>query len=187
MQKKGNLIRTIEMDGENYYCLSDLSKIIGVNSLYRQAGGTGGVVKVSTETSGGFQDISYISESSMIKVILSSRKVPDDLKREILEKSKIGTKVMKAISNFDFSEVPENMYLYVIEESITGNIKIGISSNPERRLAQLQVGNSSDLNLIYVKKSENALVEERYHHIANYKSLVRGEWFTPEAKKYLIS
>ena len=71
------------------------------------------------------------------------------------------------------------IFIYFIQEGRQGNIKIGISSNPERRLRGLQTGNPSDLNLLFHMPGdrflEQCLHEKfRYHHIS-------GEWFKPSA------
>ncbi|HZJ92080.1 MAG TPA: GIY-YIG nuclease family protein, partial [Thiopseudomonas sp.] len=70
-----------------------------------------------------------------------------------------------------------DMYVYMIREPSTGNIKIGISQDPERRLRQLQTGNSSKLELVACAKAENRYEDEMNLHRMVKNMLVRGEWF----------
>ena len=71
------------------------------------------------------------------------------------------------------------MYLYAIQDSTSGYIKIGYSANPEHRLRELQTGNSGALRLIHtsqIKKDRARLVEQQLHkEIGHLK--IRGEWF----------
>jgi len=70
-------------------------------------------------------------------------------------------------------------HLYVIQSHTTGAFKVGRSSNPERRLHDLQVGSPFKLRLILVvegmgwreKRVHEAL--QGYHSQGTYE----GEWF----------
>ena len=68
-------------------------------------------------------------------------------------------------------------FVYFIKSGATGSIKIGVSKDPLRRLADLQNASGEELELIGVIKGnrnrEKAL-HERFAH-----GNVRGEWFTP--------
>ena len=70
--------------------------------------------------------------------------------------------------------------VYIIAESSTGPLKIGIAANPEGRLADLQVGNPRPLLLVHSfacgsrAKAEQA--ERNFHRILAAYS-IRGEWF----------
>lgn len=63
----------------------------------------------------------------------------------------------------------------MIQEIDTLNVKIGYAINIEKRLNELQVGNSSELKII--NSFEGARILER--HIQNYfwGNHIRGEWF----------
>lgn len=76
------------------------------------------------------------------------------------------------------------MYIYAIKNPDTGNIKIGISKDPEARLKQLRVGNDADLRLVLVEKIEapNRFQDERLAHLKNQYLRIRGEWFRSGAR-----
>jgi predicted GIY-YIG superfamily endonuclease len=67
--------------------------------------------------------------------------------------------------------------IYLIRSKETGDYKIGISKHPQKRLKQLQTGNSSELELITSYDSEYASrIETTLHNI--YSHLKKeGEWF----------
>lgn len=73
------------------------------------------------------------------------------------------------------------MFVYAIKESDTGNVKIGISTNPYRRLQQLQTGNSSRLELVAMKEAVNGYEDEQAAHLANKQYHIHNEWFTAPA------
>jgi len=74
-----------------------------------------------------------------------------------------------------------NYLIYFIQSGRKGAIKIGYTSNLERRLAELQIGNPSILHVIAAlpvgseKKAIN--LESSFHKL--FKSQhVRGEWYS---------
>lgn len=90
----------------------------------------------------------------------------------------------EAIRNIDLpDDLPDPMYVYAIRNPDTGNIKIGVSKDPEARLKQLRVGNDADLHLILVQQVEapNRFRDERLAHQQNQELRLRGEWFRPGA------
>lgn len=67
--------------------------------------------------------------------------------------------------------------VYLIK-SADGNVKIGISQNPDARLKELHVGNSSNMQLLYESKPiYNAPKIEHMLHKKYMKQHVSGEWF----------
>ena len=85
--------------------------------------------------------------------------------------------LLAALDAFDVPEECSDMYVYAIQNTTTGNIKLGISRNPEQRLKQLQTGNDCTLKLVAYKKAKNKFKDETTLHY-NYSSAhVRGEWF----------
>jgi predicted GIY-YIG superfamily endonuclease len=52
-------------------------------------------------------------------------------------------------------------YIYLIQSLENSHYKIGISNNPQRRIKELQTGNSSQLRLVEVYQSEYAEKIER--------------------------
>lgn len=74
-------------------------------------------------------------------------------------------------------------YVYLIQSLEDSFYKIGVSKHPEKRLKQLQTGNSSTLKLIDVYPSEIAnkiekVIQRKYSH--NQKV---GEWFNLSIKE----
>lgn len=72
----------------------------------------------------------------------------------------------------------KNDYLYFIQSSEKGMIKIGRSAHPEKRLKQLQTGNPHLLKLIC--SFENLGHREKYLHEHLKKFRKKGEWFDYE-------
>ena len=93
--------------------------------------------------------------------------------------------MMKALRNFELPDDLPDMFVYAIREASSGNIKIGISRDPHRRLRQLQIGNSSKLELVAYRKAENRFADERAIHADEASHRLRGEWFTADAMQAL--
>lgn len=81
-------------------------------------------------------------------------------------------------------------FVYAIaEKRKDGNVKIGVARDPNQRLRDMQVGNSSDLMLIDVRgpmprKDALAVESELHGQLNEYR--VRGEWFSSRAIEKLI-
>lgn len=115
----------------------------------------------------------------------------DAVRAAIVERIGEIDQILKAFENFHVDdEIVDAMkqtynvnklYVYAIKEESTGNIKIGISANPSRRLEQLQTGNSSSLTLVAVKEAVNGYADEAQLHLTNSAYHVRGEWFSGQA------
>jgi len=74
-------------------------------------------------------------------------------------------------------------FVYYIQEEMDGNIKIGWSEDPIKRLQQHQTSNSRELRmLVYVK--ENPDYEKEIHRKFQ-TSKTQGEWFKPD-KRLLV-
>lgn len=65
--------------------------------------------------------------------------------------------------------------IYFIQDTISKNIKIGVSRNPNKRLATLQI--SHDSKLIILKVIKGSTREEKLLHKMYNKYRIRGEWF----------
>ena len=74
--------------------------------------------------------------------------------------------------------------IYVIKCTKTKSCKIGFSSNPESRLAQLQTGNPFSLEL--VAEMEGCINDEKLLHEKFKEFRLNGEWFEyiDEIKEY---
>jgi len=71
------------------------------------------------------------------------------------------------------------VYLYFIQQGF-GAIKIGISAEPDSRLASMQTGNSKPLRLLlkvpFVERNAAYSMEQELH-TALAEHHIRGEWF----------
>lgn len=71
-------------------------------------------------------------------------------------------------------------YIYVIgPENEQGQMKIGFSKDPKKRLSSLQTGNTEKLKLYYyeeVMDKRVRLVEKAIHKEIGHKR-IKGEWF----------
>jgi hypothetical protein len=68
-------------------------------------------------------------------------------------------------------------FVYLIQSLEEGYYKIGVSIHPKKRIKELQTGNSAELKLIEVYRSEFAnqiekSLQRRYSHLRK-----EGEWF----------
>jgi len=95
--------------------------------------------------------------------------------------------ILKALHDFEISQdildaCKETLYVYAIREVDSGNIKLGISKDPQARLKQLQVGNSSRLDLVAYCEAKHGFNDESAFHKSNADCHIHGEWFTSEAK-----
>lgn len=75
--------------------------------------------------------------------------------------------------------------IYLIQNTSTKSVKIGVSKDIESRLKSLQTGHEHQLKLIYTKPVEDASsLELKLHHKFSDKR-VRGEWFKVNPKKVI--
>lgn len=100
------------------------------------------------------------------------------------ETKNIITAVGKALEDFDFDGITDR-YVYAAKDN-NGNIKIGITRDPQLRLKQLNAAHATNLEFVYVKKAEG----ERYQdetklHKAAAAHHIKGEWFTGAALEAL--
>lgn len=95
------------------------------------------------------------------------------------------SQIIKALNEFEVPDDISDMFVYAIREKDTGNIKIGISRDPLRRLCQLQTGNSSELELIAYKRAKNSFSDEAKIHADAEAYRIRGEWFESRALDFM--
>ncbi len=77
--------------------------------------------------------------------------------------------------------------LYFIQQGNQGPIKIGVSTNPQNRLRQLQTASPYDLKLIHVSPNPHWATQEAATHEFFDHLRMAGEWFVPakELIKYI--
>lgn len=72
--------------------------------------------------------------------------------------------------------------MYFIRQGKRGPIKIGVATNPERRMRNLQTANDATLRLVekvrFAGRAEALEVERQLHELcSDYR--ISGEWFNP--------
>jgi predicted GIY-YIG superfamily endonuclease len=60
-------------------------------------------------------------------------------------------------------------YVYLIQSLENGYYKVGVSKHPQRRIEQLQTGNSSKLKLVEIYQSEVANKIEKIYKTGYYR------------------
>lgn len=78
-------------------------------------------------------------------------------------------------------------WIYFIQNTVTGNIKIGKSLDPEDRLRNIQTGNDCLLEIVHKVFVKDMETEEVYYHNKFAHLRLLGEWFKcgPELKEFL--
>ena len=68
-------------------------------------------------------------------------------------------------------------YVYLIQSLENGYYKVGVSKHPQKRILQLQTGNSSELKLVEIYQSEiaNKIEKILQNRLSPYRKT--GEWF----------
>lgn len=93
-------------------------------------------------------------------------------------------KAFELIKEFDTDDVPCR-YVYA---AIDGQrrIKIGISNNPEKRVANLNIGNADKLELVFTKRADlPGYKSEVILHEKCSAFRIRSEWYTAKALEEL--
>lgn len=85
------------------------------------------------------------------------------------------------------SVVQNGPLLYAISDGPDGPVKIGVSTNLERRLCTLQIGAGRLLTVLGSKPGTRA--DEKKVHAGLWGSRLRGEWFarTPEVERFIAT
>ena len=133
------------------------------------------------------RNMTIVNESGLYSLILTSRKPAAKqfkkwLTSEVLPSIRDSYNLIEALNNFEVPDDIPDMYVYAIKNKDTGNIKLGISKNPEQRLKQLQTGCDGKLELVAYKKADNGYRDELQLHLDNKQHAIHGEWFTEDAK-----
>lgn len=72
-------------------------------------------------------------------------------------------------------------HLYVIQMAVTGAFKVGRTSNPERRLMELQTGAPHKLRIILVAEDQGFREKKVHKSLRRYRTRrYSGEWFREE-------
>jgi hypothetical protein len=100
----------------------------------------------------------------------------------IIDQVKNSRQILQALNEFEIPEdlAGEGLCVYVIRNTGTGSVKIGVSRDPAERLKQLQTGSDAQLELVAVKRTANAFAEEAALHRKHGERRLCGEWFSAE-------
>jgi predicted GIY-YIG superfamily endonuclease len=82
----------------------------------------------------------------------------------------------------------ETVYVYFVSQQRDGRVKIGVSSDPDRRVKEMQTGNAKPLTVIArfpFPNRASAMAIERELHEKYSRFRVSGEWFRPRLLKAL--
>ena len=79
--------------------------------------------------------------------------------------------------NQEILQKKQGDYLYFIQSSKTGMIKIGRSKHPKKRLKQLQTGNSNTLRLIASFEGLGWREARLHEDLKQWRIRQNGEWF----------
>ena len=72
-------------------------------------------------------------------------------------------------------------HLYIMQMALTGDVKIGRSSDPERRRAQLQTGCPHEIRILLVIQDGGSKEKDLHRLLAHRSTRARGEWFSEDA------
>ena len=171
-RKSGTSGNISESGGEG---LQFVDNAISNGSIFKTKRGKGGGTYASKDIALAYA--LYLGGPSVMAML--SKKIQDfDEVLSALNAFHVDEEIVNALRE---SNPNAKMFVYAIKESDTGNVKIGISTNPYRRLQQLQTGNSSRLELVAMKEAVNGYEDEQAAHLANKQYHIHNEWFTAPA------
>ena len=183
-------VRTITDDqGSIWFVAADVCEALKIRNnreaISRLDDDEKGISRLATI--GGKQSLTIINESGLYSLILTSRKPEAKafkkwITSEVLPSIRDTYNIIEALNNFEVPDDVPDMYVYAIKNTSTGNIKLGISKNPEQRLKQLQTGCDGKLELVAYRKADNGYRDELQLHNENSQYAIHGEWFTKDAK-----
>lgn len=75
--------------------------------------------------------------------------------------------------------------IYLIKSLNEGVYKIGVSKSPNKRLKEVQTGNPSPIDILYLYETENAYKIEKALHNRYSQYNTHGEWFELSIKEEL--
>ena len=185
-------VRTVTKEGEPWFVAKDVCSVLELTNnreaVSRLDYEDKSEVAIADTSSNGVtqsRTLTIINESGLYSLILTSRKpeakafkkwvtsevLPSIRKRGMFSLSDVSSLIEEARLN------SENVvYVYVVENEVTGSVKVGVSSSPKKRLSTLQTGTEHKLNLVHVSDATAVVSEKKVHELLN-ESCIRGEWF----------
>lgn len=180
-------VRTLIKEGEPWFVAKDVADILDYSEASAMTRHLDDDDKESVKliVMGQEQWFILVNESGLYSAILKSRK-PEAKAFKKWVTSEVLPSIRKC-GMFSLSDVSslieearlnsENVvYVYVVENEVTGSVKVGVSSSPKKRLSTLQTGTEHKLNLVHVSDATVVVSEKKVHELLN-ESCIRGEWF----------
>lgn len=177
-------VRTVIKEGEPWFVAKDVCDVLDIQNT-TQATGRLDEDERSKFNAGRQGMTNIINESGLYSLILASRKPEAKAFKKWVTSEVLPT--IRKQGKFSLSDVsnlieesklkPENVvYVYVVENEVTGSVKVGVSSSPKKRLSSLQTGAEHKLNLVHVSDATVVVSEKKVHNMLN-EACIRGEWF----------
>jgi len=166
-REHGTLKAIIEKYLEDFECIDVLKK--------RKLKSTGG--RAANEYM-----LSYNQVVFLVSLIRNNKQIVS-----LASKIIIGGAIVSAVDllrNFDADDIADRYVYAAVDEQ--QRVKIGISSNPENRIKQLNIGNADKLSLVFTRKAIGCgYSDETNLHLECSDFKIRSEWFTQEAMEVI--
>ena len=92
--------------------------------------------------------------------------------------------ILLAMNDFDTDDIPVRFIYAAMDDQ--SRLKIGISNDPKRRIAELNIGNLCQLQLVYVKEATSPRYQDETSiHNAAQEYHIRSEWYEAPAIGFL--
>lgn len=181
-------VRLIQEEGRVLFCAVDVCKALGYSNArdaVRRHCEDGDQAKKAVETSSGQQLMTFLNEKALFSLAIRTKlpwakKFQSWLVDEVLVRFKAAKAILTALSDFDVPDGMDDMFVYAIQNTATGSIKLGISRDPLARLKHLQTACENELRLVGVRDAKNHFADERALHQMNSDRRLLGEWFSCE-------
>lgn len=175
-------IRTVAIDGNPWFFAVDICEAIGLTNVTMairslDADEWTSIPDPSATGSGVNSSVNVINETGLFRKLVRARsRAARKLQKLILSNVILSKdRIIDMFHDLDIEDFDE-YFVYAIQESETGRIKIGISKDPERRIKELQTANSQKLKLLHYVPAPNRFHDERLAQ-ARAPNHVRGEWY----------
>jgi hypothetical protein len=148
-----------------------------IRKMLLELHGEGGILEFQDTTGRTLPCFNLPLSIAITYLVRVSKNLGVKIMGEALKSSSVATEVLKALQDFEVPDDLPGLYVYAIRNTVTGNIKLGISRNPEARLKQLQTGNDCRLELVAMRPAAARFADEKALHNANAHARLSGEWF----------
>ena len=180
-------VRTLIKEGEPWFVAKDVADILDyseASAMTRHLDDDDkGSVKLTVHNQE--QEFIVVNESGLYSAILKSRKpeakafkkwVTSEVLPSIRKQGKFSLSDVSNLIKESKLKAENVVYVYVVENEVTGSVKVGVSSSPSKRLSSLQTGTEHKLNLVHVSDATAVVSEKKVHRMLN-EACIRGEWF----------